>query len=126
MGDAPLEKGLWGGAVDSIGGAVLAWLIRSTRTHGNIAVCGLAGGVEINLTVMPFILRGTGLLGVGSSLCPMPLRLQIWQRLAGDFKPADLSQLVTATIPLKEVVPIASEMMAGQIQGRYVVKIRNL
>lgn len=125
MGVRPLEKGLWGGAVDAVGGAVLSWLTRTTRPHGNIACCGLAGGgVEIETTVMPFILRGIAMLGVDSATCPMPLRQRLWSRLAGDMRPRHLDRIVAATVTLDEVPGIAESMLAGKIQGRYVVAVK--
>lgn len=124
MGVRPLEKGLWGGAVDTVGGAVLSWLTRTTRPHGNIACCGLAGGVEIKTTVMPFILRGIALLGVDSATCPMPLRQRLWNRLAGDMRPRHLNRIVTATVTLDEAPRIAEAMLAGNIRGRYVVAVK--
>lgn len=124
MGVRPLEKGLWGGAVDTVGGATLSWLTRTIRPHGNIAACGLAGGIEIETTVMPFILRGIALLGVDSATCPMLLRRQLWDRLAGDMRPRHLDRIVADTITLADVPRIAEEMLAGRIQGRYVVTIK--
>lgn len=123
MGVRPLEKALWGGAVDTVGGAVLSWLTRTTRPHGNIACCGLAGGVEIETTVMPFILRGIALLGVDSATCPMSLRERLWSRLAGDMRPRHLDRIVAATVTLDEVPRIAETMLAGNIRGRYVVAV---
>lgn len=120
----PLEKGLWGGAVDTVGGAVLSWLTRTTRPHGNIACCGLTGGVEIETTVMPFILRGIALLGVDSAACPMPLRQRLWSRLAGDMRPRHLDRIVAVTVTLDEVPGIAETMLAGNIRGRYVVAVK--
>lgn len=124
MGMRPLEKGMWGGAVDTVGGKILSWLTRTTRAHGNIACCGLAGGVEIETTVMPFILRGIALLGVDSATCPMSLRRHLWNRLAGDMRPRHLRQIVAGTVPLTDVEAVAEMMLAGKIQGRYVVAIR--
>lgn len=124
VGARPLEKGLWGGAVDTVGGAVLSWLTRTTRPHGNIACCGLTGGVEIETTVMPFILRGIALLGVDSAACPMPLRQRLWSRLAGDMRPRHLDRIVAATVTLDEVPGIAETMLAGNIRGRYVVAVK--
>jgi NADPH2:quinone reductase len=124
VGARPLEKGLWGGAVDTVGGAVLSWLTRTTRPHGNIACCGLTGGVEVETTVMPFILRGIALLGVDSAACPMPLRQRLWSRLAGDMRPRHLDRIVAATVTLDEVPGIAETMLAGNIRGRYVVAVK--
>jgi NADPH2:quinone reductase len=124
MGARPLEQGMWGGAVDTVGGKILSWLTRTTRVHGNIACCGLAGGIEIETTVMPFILRGIALLGVDSATCPMPLRRQVWNRLAGDMRPRHLQRIVTDTIRLTDVLNVAEAMLAGKTRGRYVVAIR--
>ena len=66
MGTRPLEKTLWGGAVDNVGGDTLGWLTRTVKPFGNIASIGLAGGFKLSTTVMPFILRGVSLLGINS------------------------------------------------------------
>lgn len=124
MGVRPLEKGLWGGAVDTVGGATLSWLTRTIRPHGNIAACGLAGGIEIETTVMPFILRGMALLGVDSATCPMPQRQRLWNRLENDMRPKHLDKIVAATVTLDELPQVAETMLAGKIQGRYVVAIK--
>ncbi len=92
LGTKPLEKVLWGGAVDNLGGATLAWLTRTVAPYGSIASIGLAQGPELNTTVMPFILRGVSLLGINSVEVPLKLRAEIWRRLAGDLKPANLGQ----------------------------------
>ncbi|MDD3518950.1 MAG: acryloyl-CoA reductase, partial [Chromatiales bacterium] len=70
MGTRPLEAAQWGGALDNVGGATLAWLTRTVRPWGNIAAIGMAGGTELDTSVMPFILRGIGLLGISSANCP--------------------------------------------------------
>ena len=120
----PLEKSQWGGAVDTVGGELLSWLTRTVGVHGNIACCGLAGGADLNTTVMPFILRGISLLGVDSVACAMPLRKKVWESLATELKPSKLQSIVTDTIPLAEVVNIARDMLDGKTVGRYVVAIR--
>ena len=66
LGERPLEKGLWGGAVDCVGGELLCWLTRTVKPMGNIVAIGLTAGIEIHTTVMPFILRGVSLLGISS------------------------------------------------------------
>jgi len=90
MGTKPLEKSLWAGAVDPVGGDTLAWLTRTMTQGGTIASSGLAGGAELHTTVMPFILRGVKLLGIDSVGCPMGRRLEAWRRLASDLKPTRL------------------------------------
>ncbi|KFI22277.1 oxidoreductase [Nitrosococcus oceani] len=125
MGQRPLEKGQWGGAVDTAGGDTLGWLTRTVLPWGNIASIGLAGGSELHTTVMPFILRGVSLLGISSADCPMPLRQRIWQRLATDLRPRHLNQIVTGRVSLEELLPIFEGMLAGAHRGRTVVKIRD-
>ena len=93
MGTRPLEKTLWAGAVDPVGGETLAWLTRTMMYNGAIACSGLTGGTDLHTTVLPFILRGTKLLGIDSVMCPMDTRLEVWHRLATDMKPAALSTM---------------------------------
>lgn len=121
--DKPLLKGLWGGAVDNLGGQTLAWITRTVRQRGNIAAIGLAEGTALNTTVMPFILRGVALLGVDSALTERPLRLHVWHRLAGEWRPPQLERIAGHTIGLDEVPGVAEQMRAGEIQGRYVVAV---
>ena len=123
MGKRPLEKALWGGAIDNLGGEMLAWLTRTVEPLGNIASFGLAAGYELHTTVMPFILRGVNLLGINSSYCPRDLRLHIWKRLAGDMRPRHFDKIVTNTVSLDEMSPIFENLVAGTATGRTVVKI---
>ena len=120
----PLERGLWGGAVDNLGGEILAWLTRTVQAYGNIASCGLAADVLLNTTVMPFILRGVSVLGIASSICAMPLRQTLWQLLATEWKPSKLDSIVTSSITFNEVVPTAANMLAGTLSGRYIVHVK--
>jgi acrylyl-CoA reductase (NADPH) len=123
MGKRPLEKALWGGAIDNLGGDILAWLTRTVVPLGNIACIGLAASHELHTTVMPFILRGVNLLGINSGYCPRDLRLRVWQRLAGDMRPRHLDKIVTHSVPLEEMGPVFDGLIAGDITGRAVVKI---
>ena len=119
----PLEKGQWGGAIDNVGGDILAWLTRTVRPWGNIASVGLAGGAKLNTTVMPFILRGVSLLGITSANCPTDLRHQLWQRLASDLKPQHLERIVSGTASLSDLPAIFSAMLNAETTGRTVIKI---
>ena len=123
MGKKPLEAGLWGGAVDNLGGETLNWLTRSTRPWGNIASIGLAQGFELSTTVMPFILRGVSLLGIHSVECPRPWREDLWQKLASDWKPRTLDRIVTRTVTLSDLPDVCNDLIAGKMQGRAIVKI---
>jgi acrylyl-CoA reductase (NADPH) len=123
MGSRPLEKAQWAGALDSVGGETLAWLTRTMQQNGAIASFGNAGGIELNTTVLPFILRGVKLLGVDSAATAMPLRKQMWQRLATDLKPKSLNQ-VAHVVPFKELPQIFPQLLQGKQRGRAVVEIK--
>jgi acrylyl-CoA reductase (NADPH) len=123
LGDQPLEKGQWGGAIDTVGGEFLAWLTRTVKPWGNIASIGMAGGIELNTTVMPFILRGVSLLGASSANCPIPLRHRIWQRLATDLRPTHLDSIRQDIISLDELPAAFERLLKGAHSGRTVVKI---
>lgn len=125
MGTQPLEKTQWGGAIDNVGGDILAWLTRTVSPWGNIVSIGLAGGVKLETTVMPFILRGVGLLGVSSSNCPLPWREPLWQRLGSDLKPRHLDKIASETVTLQQLPDVFERMLAGQTRGRVVVSLRD-
>jgi putative YhdH/YhfP family quinone oxidoreductase len=122
MGTRPLEKTLWAGAFDSVGGEQLGWLTRTMQASGVIASFGNAGGIEFKTNVLPFILRGVRLIGVDTGYTPMPLRQKVWGRLATDLKPRRLNAIAT-TIGLAEVPEYCTRMLKGQIRGRAVVAL---
>jgi putative YhdH/YhfP family quinone oxidoreductase len=121
-GSRPLEKTLWAGAFDSVGGEQLGWLTRTMQVSGVIASFGNAGGIDLKTNVLPFILRGVRLLGVDSGYPPMPLRQKVWRRLATDLKPRKLDA-IAHTITLPEVPAYCARMLEGQIRGRAVVAL---
>ncbi|MGB7651576.1 MAG: oxidoreductase [Gallionella sp.] len=123
MGSRPLEKALWAGALDSVGGETLAWLTRTMQQDGCIASFGNAGGVELHTTVLPFILRGVKLLGIDSAATLMPLRLQIWQRLASDLYPKRLEKIVEQ-VHFADLPQVFPKILAGKQRGRVVVGIQ--
>ena len=116
----PLETQRWSGVIDTVGGRILARALAETDCGGAVAACGLAGGVELSTTVMPFILRGVKLLGVDSVLCPPEPRRKAWKRLARDLPGATLER-ATQVVALAEVPRLAEAIMAGQVRGRVVV-----
>jgi acrylyl-CoA reductase (NADPH) len=124
MGTRPLETARWAGAIDAVGGDMLAWLTRTTNYWGSIASTGLTGGVELRTTVMPFILRGVSLIGIDSSMCPMPIRLEVWRRLATDMRPADLNA-IAHEITLDGLPAACQTLLAGQARGRFVVNLKS-
>jgi len=123
LGSRPLEKALWAGAVDSLGGPVLAWLTRTVDQWGNIACVGLAGGAELQTTVMPLILRGVNLLGINSVLTPRDLRLEVWRRIATDLRPARLARIGANVIGFKDLPGSFDDHIRGRVTGRTVVRI---
>jgi acrylyl-CoA reductase (NADPH) len=123
MGTRPLEKARWAGAVDAVGGDMLAWLTRTTDHWGGIASTGLTGGVDVHTTVMPFILRGVSLIGIDSATCPMEIRTEVWRRLATDMKPQAL-QTIVHEISFEGLRDAFSTLLSGAARGRFVVNLR--
>lgn len=124
MGSRPLERALWAGAVDNVGGEQLGWLTRTAMPGGNIASIGLAGGVKLETTVMPFILRGVNLLGINSVTIAPEVREHAWKRCATDLKPRRLDAIVTREVGLGELsAGLFDEYVAGAVTGRTVVRI---
>ena len=118
----PLDKATWAGAVDNLGGEVLAWLASTMQVGGTLASIGLAAGHTLNTTVMPFILRGVSLLGVDSVNTPMAVRRAVWERLAHDLKPRHLQAMVT-TVGLDGMGPVFERILKAQYRGRTVVRV---
>lgn len=119
----PLESERWAGGIDTVGGAILAAILRATAYTGAVAACGLAGGTDLPTTVFPFILRGVRLLGVDSVMADPARREVAWTRLARDI-PADLLSEVTRTVGLSEAPALATALLDGQVRGRLVVDLQ--
>ncbi len=116
----PLDRATWAGAIDNLGGEVLAWMASTMMQDGTIAAIGLAASMNLNTTVAPFILRGVSLLGIDSGSTPMPLRREIWGRLASDMRPQHLKEM-TRTIPFDELARAFDGLLKGAARGRIVV-----
>jgi NADPH2:quinone reductase len=125
LGSRPLEAARFGGAIDNVGGPLLAGLLRHVMLWGNVASVGNAAGPGFEATVFPFILRGVNLLGASSANCPMELRATIWRRLGADLKPPALDRIASRTIPLAEVIPACSTLMSRTSLGRVLVDCRS-
>ena len=123
LGAKALEPARYGGAIDSVGGEMLAGLTRQVDFWGNIASVGLAGGAELKTTVMPFILRGVNLLGINSSATPRAERLEVWRRIATDLAPRHLERIAQRTIAFAELPGAFQAYIDGKVTGRTVVKI---
>lgn len=118
----PLLKERWAGAVDAVGGLVLATAVKSTKYGGAVTCCGNVGSHDLPLNVYPFILRGVTLIGIDSQNCPMPLRLKVWEKLAGEWKLDRLDRLTTE-IPLEEVGERIDLVLQKKHRGRTVVRL---
>jgi acrylyl-CoA reductase (NADPH) len=115
----------FGGALDNVGGAMLAGLLPLVAPYGNVAICGNAGGVAFDSTVMPFIIRGASLLGIASAGTARDIRDAVWQHLASDWKPQHLERIATREISLDELPGVFARMLAGDSFGRTLVRIDN-
>jgi acrylyl-CoA reductase (NADPH) len=120
--DRPLLKRRWAAAVDTVGGPILATVLRSVEQGGAVAACGNAASPSLSLTVYPFILRGITLSGIDSAFCPMPERRRIWARLAGEWKLAQLPA-IASECALEQLPERIERMLAGGITGRVVVRL---
>ncbi|TCV97454.1 putative YhdH/YhfP family quinone oxidoreductase [Luteibacter rhizovicinus] len=119
----PMDSARFGGALDNVGGGMLAGLLPLIAPYGNVAICGLAGSPELPTTVMPFIIRGVSLLGIASAGTSRDLRDEIWRRLASDWKPAHLATICTREIDLPTLPSVFDTMLKGESFGRTVVRI---
>jgi acrylyl-CoA reductase (NADPH) len=118
----PLAKERWAGAIDVVGSTTLANVLSMIRYRGAVAACGLAGGMDMPVTVAPFILRGVSLLGIDSVMRPLPDRRAAWGRLETDLDPEKLSEM-TEEIGLDEVIQTGAKIVEGGVRGRIVVNI---
>ncbi len=122
-GKRPMEKAVWGGAIDNLGGDYLTWLTRTVDYGGNIASIGLASSAALNTTVLPFILRAVCLLGINSVDTPRDLRRAVWARIGNDLKPQHLDTIANRTIAFDDLPDAFQAYIDGTVTGRTVVKI---
>ena len=118
----PLDPERWAGAVDSVGGATLPYILRSLQTNGAVAASGNAGGPAFSTTVFPFILRGVALLGMDSVPVPIARRRMIWDRLATDLRPRALGEHVQE-VTLDTLDAALDGIVAGEARGRWIVRV---
>ncbi|MEA0563210.1 NADPH:quinone oxidoreductase family protein [Lysinibacillus irui] len=116
-----LGKQKWAAAVDSVGGEPLASLLSQIQYGGAVASSGLTAGTQLPTSVFPFILRGVNLLGIDSVYCPMDIRLKIWDRLATDFKPANIANFIQREVTLQQLPDVLPVLLKGQARGRFLV-----
>ncbi|MEE9168703.1 MAG: YhdH/YhfP family quinone oxidoreductase [bacterium] len=120
----PLLKARWAGVVDTVGGNYLSTAVNSTMPRGAVAACGLVDSDELKTTVYPFILRGVKLLGINSADCPMEKRIEIWHRLANEWKPAFLEE-IAQECSLEQMDEKINMILEGKIRGRIVLRHRD-
>ncbi|WP_313446996.1 YhdH/YhfP family quinone oxidoreductase [Stenotrophomonas indicatrix] len=119
----PLQSARFGGGLDNAGGPMLASLLAQTVPYGSVVSAGLAASPTLDMTVMPFILRGVSLLGVSSANAPRALREEVWARLGDAWKPQHLDRICTAEVGLDGLPAVFDRMLAGGSLGRTVVRI---
>ncbi len=119
----PLQRERWAGVVDALGSHTLANALAQTRYGGVVAACGLAQGMDLSTSLMPFILRGVTLAGIDSVMASLPRRQRAWDRLARDLDP-DRLELIVEEISLGDAIGKAHDLMAGKVRGRVVVRVR--
>ena len=118
----PLDKGLWDGAVDTVGGNILSNVLSQTKETGIVAACGNASGIKLNTTVMPFIIRGIKLWGINSVNASIKRREFIWNEAANLIDFEKLNQSIKE-INLEELLNIYPKMLKGETSGRYIVNL---
>ena len=118
----PLDKGLWDGAVDTVGGKVLENILAQTKDGGIVSSCGNAADIKLNTTVMPFIIRGVKLWGINSVTASIKRRQFLWNE-AGKFIDFSILEKSIKEIKLDEVVNIFPKMLKGETSGRYLINL---
>ena len=118
----PLDKEFWAGAIDNVGGSMLARVLTQMKYGGSVAAVGLAGGNSLPTTVLPFILRGVNLLGIDSVMKPYPARLAAWRRIVTDL-PMEKLEAMVSEATLEDLPKLGANILDGQVKGRVVVKI---
>ena len=119
----PIEKARWAAAIDPVGGATLAFILRTLRPGGAVASSGNTGGIALETTVLPFILRGVALIGADSVNTPMELRRHVWEHLAGDMRPNGLDDSIAVEVELGGLEQVLERILEGRVRGRTVVNV---
>jgi len=118
----PLLKGLWAGGIDTIGGEILATMIKSIQPDGGVTCCGNVGSHDLPLNVYPFILRGVTLMGIDSQNCPMPKRVKVWDKIANEWK-LDRLELLTTEVSLNELNERIDLILQRKHKGRTIIRL---
>ncbi len=122
-GQKPMESVRWAGCIDNVGGDMLAGISRVIDLWGNIAVCGMAGGIGLHATNLPMILRGVSLIGISSNNTPYDIRKILWDRIANEWRPRHLEAIIRTEVDLDELPDAFDSLIAGESLGRIVVNL---
>lgn len=117
-----MESAIWGGCVDCVGGQILARVIKQLKYGSGVAALGNTAGAMMNASIIPFLLRGVNVFGIDSVMCPIPLRIDIWNALAKEL-PRDVLDSLTEEISLAEVPVYGRKILYGQVRGRVLVNL---
>lgn len=123
IGERPLERASFGGAIDNLGGNILSWLLRSTVEEGNVASIGLALNYKLDTNVMPFILRGVNLLGVNSTTLPKTTKETVWRKISEEMMPRNIDSIVTKELTLRDLSGSFQQYLDASVVGRVIVNI---
>jgi acrylyl-CoA reductase (NADPH) len=119
----PLDKERWAGAIDNVGGTMMARVLTQMRYRSAVAAVGLAGGTQLQTTVLPFLLRGVSILGIDSVMSPKEERLEAWARIARDLPLAKLDAM-TQTATLADLPRLGQAILKGELHGRTVIDLK--
>ncbi len=123
VGSRPVGRELWANAIDTLGGDYLVNLLKQTKSGGAVSACGLASSTELDMTVLPFIIRGISLLGIDSVTIPLAQKQEIWARVATDMKLPNLESY-GEEITLEQTPEYLERFIANKVVGRYVVNVK--
>ena len=115
-----LDKGIYGGAVDTVGGDILAKMLSMISNEGSVSCCGNVGGMKFTSSVFPFILRGVSLIGIDSAESPINFKDEIWNLFATDWS-LELNKY-SKVISLDQIEEEVTKILKGQQVGRVVIK----
>jgi putative YhdH/YhfP family quinone oxidoreductase len=118
----PLEAERWAGSIDTVGGATLAYLMRTTKKGGGIAAIGVTGGGAFRATVYPLILRGVMILGVDMPSTPLEVRRELWEEVVQEASLPGLGDVMLTEVTLEDIPSVTQAMLAGQTRGRILVR----
>jgi acrylyl-CoA reductase (NADPH) len=118
----PLEAERWAGSIDTVGGATLAYLMRTTKKGGAIAAIGVSGGAAFRATVFPLILRGIKVLGIDMPSTPLQMRRELWEEVMREATLLSLVDAIVSEVALEDIPRVTQAMLGGQTRGRILVR----